>query len=671
VLRPVTIVDDGDPAASPPGLLKGYTDTGNLSLFGGQGFQNDVRVAQGAGESATYTFGGLVEDHVYQVSATYTAHSNRATDAPYAVSGVKNPATVPINQRFAPNDFTDQGVNWETLGVFTIDAAGVLQVTLTGSATGDVLVDAIHIERLTDPEIEVRDGATNLVSGSSAVNFGSVLSGGTLSKIFTVNNVGADDLTLQPVTVPTGFLLVGANFTPGQIVTPGDSAMFEIAVNTATPGTKMGTLSFANNDPNESPFTFTLTAQVAASQIIDNGDSGYVKTAGFATFGGQGFQNDVDANDPGGADTATWTFTGLPAGSYRVSATWTAFFNRSIVAPFSINGGAPILVNQKLAPNNAAAAPLGTFVTESGANFADLSVTATPVGGTITVVLSEPATGQVIADAIRIERLGPLHAGAAAESVVAGDALIGHSDVRTGSAFAAPLASEIDAAVAAAIDHWSQVVPGAAAQLGQVQVTVTELPGSLLGLGSFTSPAIWLDTDAAGFGWHSPFAASSFGAALLPTSTSLQPGIDLLTVVTHELGHVLGFADLDPNQHRHDVMSASLLPGVRRVDVVGALPLSPSGPLSNPWLTAGPFADHWLAERRDVHTADDFYSRLDGDDESSDEPATNRLVDLLSAADRDDHDRLDRRPTFDREAALDELFRLLDDEPDSVKDGWE
>jgi hypothetical protein len=40
--------------------------------------------------------------------------------------------------------------------------------------------------------------------------------------------------------------------------------------------------------------------------------------------------------------------------------------------------------------------------------------------------------------------------------------------------------------------------------------------------------------------------------------------MDLLTVVSHELAHVLGFASVDPALLPHDLMTATLAPGVRR-----------------------------------------------------------------------------------------------------------
>ena len=40
--------------------------------------------------------------------------------------------------------------------------------------------------------------------------------------------------------------------------------------------------------------------------------------------------------------------------------------------------------------------------------------------------------------------------------------------------------------------------------------------------------------------------------------------MDLLTVVEHELGHVLGLSDIDPSSQPNDLMATTLPPGVRR-----------------------------------------------------------------------------------------------------------
>jgi hypothetical protein len=113
--------------------------------------------------------------------------------------------------------------------------------------------------------------------------------------------------------------------------------------------------------------------------------------------------------------------------------------------------------------------------------------------------------------------------------------------------------------------------------LSNVQFHVAALPGSLLGLTYQNN--IWIDPNAQGYGWYIDIFPSSNAAFTQVTSTDevqAIPGspayghVDLLTVVTHELGHVLGFASIDPGVLDHDWMTATLGTGVRRApNVVG------------------------------------------------------------------------------------------------------
>jgi hypothetical protein len=54
--------------------------------------------------------------------------------------------------------------------------------------------------------------------------------------------------------------------------------------------------------------------------------------------------------------------------------------------------------------------------------------------------------------------------------------------------------------------------------------------------------AIWIDQDAAGYGWYLPTAADDGAFPAAPGSPAFGK-VDLLTVVEHELGHELGFDD--------------------------------------------------------------------------------------------------------------------------------
>jgi hypothetical protein len=138
------------------------------------------------------------------------------------------------------------------------------------------------------PEIQVLDGATDIVDGTaSAINFGSVTVGATLNKTFTVKNLGTAVLNLSNPTLPTGFSLVGNLPTT---LAAGASANLQVQVDTATAGNKSGTLQFVNNDSNENPFDFPISASVTAPplpeiQVLDGATDIVDGTASAINFG--------------------------------------------------------------------------------------------------------------------------------------------------------------------------------------------------------------------------------------------------------------------------------------------------------------------------------------------------------------------------------------------------
>jgi hypothetical protein len=84
---------------------------------------------------------------------------------------------------------------------------------------------------------------------------------------------------------------------------------------------------------------------------------------------------------------------------------------------------------------------------------------------------------------------------------------------------------------------------------------------------------IYIDRDAAGHGWFvdsTPAGDEEFagGAAADPT---IYRQVDLLSVVSHELGHLLGLEDVDPLGHEADLMAATLATGHRRAPSESAL----------------------------------------------------------------------------------------------------
>jgi hypothetical protein len=94
------------------------------------------------------------------------------------------------------------------------------------------------------------------------------------------------------------------------------------------------------------------------------------------------------------------------------------------------------------------------------------------------------------------------------------------------------------------------------------QVRIVDLPGLLLG--RTVGNSILIDHDAAGFGWYMSTTNADFqaggrlGELEAKSGTDAVHRVDLLTVVMHELGHLLGYAHTGSG-----LMQPTLGPGVR------------------------------------------------------------------------------------------------------------
>jgi hypothetical protein len=135
--------------------------------------------------------------------------------------------------------------------------------------------------------------------------------------------------------------------------------------------------------------------------------------------------------------------------------------------------------------------------------------------------------------------------------------------VASGLAVTAALTEDqLAAVVTEAIDQWAVAgLPTSLVDaLWQVEFRVSDMAGTQLGLA--TSSVIYVDADAAGYGWYLDLEENADGT-LASLDAEAVDQIDLVSVVMHELGHTLGLGDLDGNAE--SLMSGTLSAGVRRL----------------------------------------------------------------------------------------------------------
>jgi hypothetical protein len=198
------LVDNGDPGFR---VVSGnFLYASNKSQY----VDGDVHYRR-AGSGANvleWSFSGLLPG-VYDVSATWFAHSNRATNTPFTAltGGGALLATTTVNQELSPDDFTSQGANWEVIlpqveVVDEGDGTGSLVIRMSDDANEYVIADAVLVQyvgpgiplRLADsePTLPNYDLDGNGRIGYPDFSFFAASFGGIVGSASTPNAAAAD-----------------------------------------------------------------------------------------------------------------------------------------------------------------------------------------------------------------------------------------------------------------------------------------------------------------------------------------------------------------------------------------------------------------------------------------------------------------------------------------------
>jgi gliding motility-associated-like protein len=202
-------------------------------------------------------------------------------------------------------------------------------VALTGTVSNWIepgaVVSGSACSSITIPEINLVGNGVTINDGditpttTDNTNFGAVCVGGTIVKTFTIQNTGTAPLTVGTISLGgtnANLFSVGA-LSPASPVSAGGSAVFSVTYTPLTAGVSSPTISFTNNDCNESPYDVVFTATANALPTVTASASSSVICAGFTT-----------SLIGSGANTYTWSG----------SAANNTAFSPTVTTSYTVNG---------------------------------------------------------------------------------------------------------------------------------------------------------------------------------------------------------------------------------------------------------------------------------------------------------------------------------------------
>lgn len=178
------------------------------------------------------------------------------------------------------------------------------------------------------PEMNITGNGNNIADGDGTptstdhTDFGSVGTGSTVVRTFTIQNTGTSALTIGTITIGGAD---AANFTvtssPAASVAAGGTTTFQVTFAPTVVGSKSATISIVNDDSDENPYNYSISGTATLAAIVDTYSSGTsqpwtvpctvtsVLVKMWGAGGGGGGSNSDGSGAGGGASGAYFTKT--------------------------------------------------------------------------------------------------------------------------------------------------------------------------------------------------------------------------------------------------------------------------------------------------------------------------------------------------------------------------
>jgi hypothetical protein len=275
-------------------IIADYTDGGflrkNFNAIGTFTFPIGDRVASADGSqyspiTINFTAGTFSSGYV-SLNVEDSKEPNNEAPTDYITrywnligSGITN-ATYNVVGTYLPVDINGTESNYKsgryatstwTEGPNVIGGSNTIILTALTTATG-ALTSENHYTAgspFKRAEINIQQGATNYLTNST-YNFGTQTVNSTTNVVFTIQNLGLENLNLGAATVVGGGVY-SLSINYGSTVLPAGTTTFTITFNPLTTGTFTGSISIPNNDTtdSENPYMINFTG-VGQNSILSD-----------------------------------------------------------------------------------------------------------------------------------------------------------------------------------------------------------------------------------------------------------------------------------------------------------------------------------------------------------------------------------------------------------------